>query len=312
MDSHEAGKGTHSPEMKAAHISIAGAGVIFLISLGVGILVDSVTLLLDAGTGLVILCMALFVKRVLRTIANPPDQHYNFGYEKHESLTVAVQNIAIVFTCLIGIVFAVQDIVHSEDIVRYDLPVAATFLTALMSLGLMAYLGRVARRRNSSMLKTAALHWGIDAWFSLGMCAGFLIGLLLARTGHTQISPYLDPVMAILLAVFVMRLPLRALAGNIRELLDGVPNRQIHGKIVQIAEKHKTGFSGIHRIRVRKAGQKTFLDVGFRVKEDRALSEVQRLAEDFEKELAREVPGSDVVVYFQHPGTARPVSGGEG
>jgi cation diffusion facilitator family transporter len=288
--------------MRAAHISIAGAGIIFLISLIVGMMVDSVTLLLDAGTGFVILFMAIFVKGILKKIANPPDQHYNFGYEKYESLTVALQNVAIIFTCLIGIVFAIQDIVHPEDILRYDLPVAATGLITLLSLGLMAYLASVARRRGSSMLGTAALHWGVDASMSLGMFAGFFIGLILVKAGYKELSIYVDPVMAIVLAVLVMRLPIKAFSGNVRELLDGVPSREIHEKITKVAEKHKKGFSGIHRMRVRKAGRRTFLDIGFRVEGDRSLAEVQRLAENFERELTQELPGCDVVVYFKNTG----------
>lgn len=295
-------KGPDACEMKAAHISIVGAGIIFLVSLVVGMMVDSVTLLLDAGTGLVILSMALFVKKILQKIANPPDQQYNFGYEKYESLTVALQNIAIVFTCLIGIVFAIQDIVHPEDILRYDLPVLATGLTTLFSLGLMVYLGGVARRRGSSMLKTAALHWGVDAGMSLGMFAGFFIGLILVRAGHKELSIYVDPVMAIILAALVMRLPLKAFSGNVRELLDGAPSRDIHEKITRIAEKHQKGFSGIHRMRVRKAGKKTFLDIGFNAQGDRSLADVQQLAESFERELTQELPGCDVVVYFKNNG----------
>ncbi|HOW88317.1 MAG TPA: hypothetical protein PKV84_06660, partial [Candidatus Omnitrophota bacterium] len=53
-------------EIKAAQISIAGAVIIFLVSLTVGIMIDSVALLLDAGTGFVILLMTFWVRSIIR------------------------------------------------------------------------------------------------------------------------------------------------------------------------------------------------------------------------------------------------------
>lgn len=286
-------------EVRAAHISIAGAVLIFLISLTIGIMVDSVALLLDAGTGLVILLMAFFVRAIINKISNPPDHRYNFGYEKYEPLTVALQNSAIIFTCVLGLVFAVQDIVHPEDVSRYDLPVAATFLCTVIALALAFYLWRVSKKIGSLMLGTSAKQWFIDSALSAGMFVGFLAGTVLLKLGYSNITPYLDPGMAIALALVLMKFPLQALTGNMCELLDGVPAPDIHEKIAKIVEKHKTNFLGLHRMRARKAGRKTFLDIGFMVHGTLTMEQAQTLAEDFEQELAREVPSCDVVVYFK-------------
>lgn len=292
-------KGLDPRETRAAHLSIMGAATVFLISFVVGLAVDSVALLLDAGAGLVILLMAVFVRTNLEKISNPPDPRYNFGYAKYESLTVLLQNGAILLTCLLGIAFALQDMFHPEDISRYDLPAGAAFVSALCSLMLAFYLGRVAKKTGSAMLRTAALHWRVDASLSFGMCAGFFAGLLLVRAGFVSVSPYVDPVMAILLALVVMRQPLRDLALNAQELLDGVPEPAVHEKIKQAVQKHGTVFQGIHRMRVRKAGRRMFLDVGFKVPAALTLEKAQFLAENFEEQLTREIPGCDVVVYFK-------------
>lgn len=286
-------------EVKAAHLSIAGAAVVFMISAVVGLAVDSVAFLIDAGTGLVILVMAVFVKTNLAKIENPPDPRYNFGYSKYESLTVLLQNGAILLTCLLGIAFAVQDMVHPEDITRYDLPVGAAFVSAACSLALAFYLGRIGKKTGSAMLRTAALHWRVDASLSFGMCAGFFAGLLLVRAGFVSVAVYVDPVMAILLALMVMRQPLRDLAANARELLDSVPEPAIHDKIRGAVQKHGVVFPGLHRIRVRKAGRKMFLDVGFKAPTAWTVDKAQALVEDFEQQLLREIPGCDVVVYFK-------------
>lgn len=289
----------HSSEIRAAHVSIAGAVLIFLISLTVGLLADSVTLLLDAGTGFVILVMSFFVRTNLVKASLPPDPRYNFGYGKYEPFTAACQNSAIIFTCLTGIAFAVQDIIHPENITRYDLPVLAAIVSAIFSLLLAAYVGGVARRSGSSMLKASAMHWLIDGGLSLGMSAGFLGGFFLDRMGLTRIASYVDPVMAITLGLLIMRFPAKVLSGHMRELLDGVPEPVVHEKIRRVIEKHRVHFSGFHRMRIRQAGKKIFLDIGFKAQGDLPLERIQALAENFEKELVREVPACDVVVYFK-------------
>lgn len=286
-------------EIKAAQISIAGAIVIFLISLTIGIMIDSVALLLDAGTGFVILLMTFWVRSIIRKIHSPPDHRYNFGYEKYEPLTMALQNSAIIFTCVIGLAFAVQDIVHPDHIASYGLATVATFGCTIIAIGLAFYLLKVSKETGSQLLKTSAKQWLIDSSLSIGMFAGFFVGFLLLRSGHSNIAAYLDPGLAIALAFAVMRFPLKALAANIRELLDSVPAQKIHEKIVKIVEKHKSNFSGLHRMRIRKAGKKTFLEVGFTVHGAMTIAQAQALAEDFERELAHEVPNCDTVVYFK-------------
>jgi cation diffusion facilitator family transporter len=286
-------------EIKAAQISILGAVIIFLISLTIGIAIDSVALLLDAGTGFVILLMTFWVRSIIRKIHSPPDHRYNFGYEKYEPLTMALQNSAIIFTCVIGLAFAIQDIVHPDHVASYGLATVATFLCTLLAISLALYLLKVSKETGSQLLKTSARQWLIDSSLSIGMFAGFFLGFLLLRSGHSNIAVYLDPGLAIALAFVVMRFPLRALAGNIRELLDSVPTQRIHERITNVVEKHKSSFSGLHRMRVRKAGKKTFLDIGFNVRGSMTVDQAQSLAEDFERELAREVPGCDTIVYFK-------------
>ena len=291
-----------SQQVVAVHASIIGAAVIFLISLVVGILADSIALLLDAGTGMVILFAAFFVRTVINKIESPPDHRFNFGYEKYEPLTVTLQNVAIMVTCLVGAKFAIQDIVHPEDIVRYDIPVAATLVSGIIAMSLGIYIRKVALRIGSSVLRTSAMHWFIDGSLSFSMCAGFIVGLILADAGYGSISHYVDPVMAIVLALIFIKIPFKAVTINVLELLDAIPEKEIHSKIKQIAKNYEPQSLGIRRMRVRKAGRKTFLDIGFAVNENLTVKEANRIAENFKRDIIREVPNADAVVYFEHAG----------
>ena len=60
--------------MLAIHISIAAAILLFLISFVVGIISDSITLLLDASAGLVIILVAILMKKIIKYLLIFKDQ----------------------------------------------------------------------------------------------------------------------------------------------------------------------------------------------------------------------------------------------
>ena len=283
----------------AARISIIGSIILFLISATVGIMVDSITLILDASASLVILVAAILMYFSAKKIHMPPDDLYDFGYHKYEPLTAAVQSGLIIATCVITIKFAIQDIVHAEDTHSYFFPAIATFFSGILGAFIVVYLGRVARRTNSQMVKAASFHWLIDVVLSFSVCAGFCFGLIMQALGYYSITPYIDPVMAILLAVFFISTPVRGGLHNLFELLDAVPVGDVSNKVKKVVSQYKPRAFGVHRLRIRKAGQKIFVDVCFIVDKSLTVLQVEELAEAFERDLKAHLPDCDVVVYFK-------------
>jgi cation diffusion facilitator family transporter len=284
----------------AARISIAGSIILFLISATVGIAVDSITLILDASASLVILAAAFLMNYAVKKIHQPPDDSYNFGYHKYEPLTAAIQSGLIIATCVVSIKFALQDIVHAEDTHSYSLPAIATFFAGLLGLFVTTYLKKIQRKVDSQMLRAAAQHWFIDTVLSFSVCLGFCFGLVMQSLGYTAITPYVDPVMAIMLAVFFISMPVRGGLRNLFELLDAAPLEEgFAGKVKEVVEEYKPRSFGVHRLRIRKAGQRIFVDICFLVKENLTVSQVEELAENFERDLNLKLPGCDVVVYFR-------------
>jgi len=94
-------------QILAVKISILGSVILFLISAGVGVAIDSITLILDAAASLVILLVALLVRQAVQKIHLPADERFNFGYGKYEPLTIAVQGALIIITCAVSIGFAI-------------------------------------------------------------------------------------------------------------------------------------------------------------------------------------------------------------
>lgn len=286
-------------QLFAVHILIAAAAVSFLLSLVVGIICDSVTLLLDASTGLIILISAIVVRLIIEKIHKPPDHLFHFGYHKYEPFTVVMQNIAIIAVCLVSVKFAIQDIIHPENMENYTLTAVCAFVSFVIAMVVSLYIRHVGKKTNSQMLKVSSMHWFVEGLLSLGMLGGFLIGMILTYQGHEKIASYVDPIMAIGLALFLVKLPIGSFINNMFELLDGVPAKDVQEKIKRIIESSKPQSSNVERIRFRKAGEKVFLDVCFEVHGGLTVKEAEVLISDFEKNISREFENCDCIISFK-------------
>ena len=286
-------------QSSAASVSFWGSVILFAVPAAAGLAVDSVTLILDASASLVILAVAFMMNSTIKKIHSPPDEIFNFGYEKYEPFTVVIQGALIITTCVISMKFAVQDMLHHEDIKNYQIPLIASGISVLVGTFIAVFIGATAKKTRSSMMHAASMHWFIDTGMSVGMLGGFYAGSVLKQRGYTEITPFIDPAMAIILALVFILPPLKAMRKNLFELLDAVPSKEVRDRIRKVVEQYKPKMFGVHRLRTRKAGEKVFVEICFIVKEEMTLREAEAIAADFEKDLKAHLPRIDVVAYFK-------------
>ncbi len=292
------------PQPKAVTVAIVFSVIIFLITLLAGIISDSITLLLDASAGFIMVFMAFVLRSSIKKIQMPPDEFFNFGYDKFEPFTVVIQGFMIIISCVIASYFAIQDIVHADDIARYDIPTYVSFVSGVIAVGVALYLRSASLKARSNMLKASSLHWFVDSFFSFAMCLGFLFGFYMYKTGYSHITPYVDPVMALILAISLIWTPLKLIKDNLWQLLDAAPIGNVRSEIEKIAQVHKARAFGINSIRVRRSGEKVFLDICFIIHSHTTMAQAQEFADNFKKDIAEKFPKYDAFVYF-YPETNR-------
>lgn len=105
--------------------------------------------------------------------------------------------------------------------------------------------------------------------------------------------------MAILLALFFISSPIKGGLRNIFELLDAAPVSDISLKIKKTVSKYSHGLLTVNRLRIRKAGQKVFIEACFIAEDNFTIGKVNELAQSFEHDLKSSLPDCDVVVYFK-------------
>lgn len=287
-------------EILANKVSIYASAVFCPFALAVGILTDSMTLMLDAGAWLIGLLTGIFYHYTIKNSMREPDIPYPFGYSKYEPFTVFLEGILISASCIISSVFAVQDIIHPEDLSVYGPALLFTSLTGVAALGVAFYLSNTGKKLKSDILTANGIAWYIDAAFAFGMFAGFGTGKYFQSIGWHTAAMYVDPVMCIILACFLLPGPALLIRRSARELLDASPGGDVTGELIPLANafSHEYELAGVSGLRFRKSGRKLFCDVRYIANGKRTLAEMKQAEVAFQDLVLQKFPQADIRISF--------------
>src|SRR5260221_6568107 len=156
-------------------------------------------------------------------------------------------------------------------------------------------LPHVARKFSSEALEADALNFSPDAWSPIVVIAG--VGLVWA--GETWNLPYLiyaDALAALAVAAVILWVGSRLGRRTVDALLDAAPE----GLQQEIARAiaRMDGVLDVDRIRVRRAGNRHFVDATVSVPRTASLEQVHALSDAIEKRVGEIVP-SDVMVHAE-------------
>ncbi len=201
-----------------------------------------------------------------------PDQDHPYGHGRIETLATVVVGVLLALAAL-GIAWgASQRLLAWQTLTGPATPALAfALLTLVAKEGLYQYTVRVARRIESPLLQANAWHHRSDAISSLVV----LIGIGGALAGW----PWLDPMAAIVVAVFILHMAWRLIFNSAAELIDTALEPQ------QVATIHKAivavpGVKSAHMLRTRKLGNEAAADVHIQVAPRISVSEGHQIADE--------------------------------
>jgi cation diffusion facilitator family transporter len=278
-----------SPQ-RTALMSVAAAAALVAIKLVVGLLAHSLGLIAEAIHSATDLVAALLTFFAVRVAGRPADREHPYGHGKAEHLS-ALGEGAILMLASIVIAFEAIDRLagHGPTVDARWYVIAVVGAVILIDAGRSHTLHRAAHRHSSAALGANALHFTLDLVGSVAV----LIGLVLVRAGY----PQADSIAALLVAGLVLYSAGKLMRGNVRVLMDSasVPAEQTARAAIAGIEETIT----LSRLRMRESGGRHFVDVVIGVEPDADLAHGHAVASSIEEAIARELPGSDVVVHVE-------------
>lgn len=233
----------HAPGRDADRRLLLGAlGLIvafMAVEVVVGLLIDSLALLADAGHMLTDAAAIALALVAIRLAARPASGAYTYGLKRAEILSAQVNGLTLAVLVVVFVVEAVRRLVHPPEVDGGAMALVAA-IGILVNLCAAALLARADRR--SLNIAGAFLHIVTDLIaFVATLVAGFVIYL----TGWAQADAVATLVVAALMAVAAYRL----LRDSARIFLEASP-RGIEPDAVEEGIRGVEGVTDVHELHV--------------------------------------------------------------
>ncbi len=227
----------------------------------------------------------------------PPDAEHPYGHRKFE--TIAALSISfLLFLTSLQLLQAAWERLRRHTSPQIDLwTVVALLLAMVIQAGTSYYELRAGKRLKSEVLVADALHTRASILVSLSV----LLGLIFVRLGFLQA----DPIVAILVAMFIAKIGVDILRETIPVLVDQAPidPRQIADIVQGVG-----GVESFHRVRSRGAEGSAAVDLHVRISPQRTVQQADAIASEVRRRLLALDSITDVTVHMEAQRETKPAA----
>ncbi len=278
--------------LRFAMLSVVAAVTTIGLKAAAYAITGSIGLLSDALESLANLVAALVALYALWVAARPADEEHTYGHTKAEYFSSGFEGLLIVVAAVGIVVAAVRRFFEPQPIQEPALGLAVNGLAAVVNLGVARVLRRVGKRHESITLEADAQHLMADVWTSLGVIVG--VGAAVA-TGWNR----LDPIVAMAVALNVLRSGFRLLDRSMHGLLDTSLPEDTLREIKTILDAHSDAGVRYHALRTRQAGARRFISFHILVPGSWTVQRGHDLLERIEEQIRAAVPHSVVDTHLE-------------
>jgi cation diffusion facilitator family transporter len=277
-------------KVSIARLSIVSNTLLILMKLTVGILSGSVSILSEAIHSSMDLLAAIIAFFSVRVSDYPPDSRHPYGHGKIENISGVIEALLIFIAAIWIIVEAVRKLLGDKiELDSIALGSLVMLISALVNIIVSRKLYKVARATNSVALEADALHLKTDVYTSLGVAVG--LGLIMI----TKIN-WLDPAIAILVALFIIREAYLLLTKAFTPLLDTAWETT---EIEELETKLNALEVSYHDLRTRVAGNYRFIDIHIQIPEDVSVGKAHKYCDKIENELRKIYENLTVTIHVE-------------
>ena len=276
--------------------SVGSALVLVALKVILAAVTGSLGVLSEALHSILDLVAAVITYLSVRVADKPADAEHLYGHGKVESFSAFVETALLVLTAIYIIWEAFNRLLFSQVHIRPSLA-AIGILSVCVGIDFVRAraLRRVARKHPSEALEADALHFSTDVWSTLVVIVG-ITGAWLGINYHLPWLGMLDAVAALGVAAVIIWIGSRLGKRTIEALLDVAP-LGLRERIASAVDETE-GVLKTERVRVRRAGQRYFVDVTISVPRSASLEQAHAASDAVERSIERIVP-ADVVVHVE-------------
>jgi len=281
---------------RAALLSVGSATLLVFLKAFLVVRTGSLGVLSEALHSGLDLIAAVITFLSVRMSDQPADERHLYGHGKFENFSAFVEAGLLALTALYIVYEAFDRLFFRTVHIQPSLMAMLVLLGALsIDLTRARALKQAAKKFSSEALEADALHFSTDVWSTTVVIVG--VGLVWA--GETWDLPglvYADALAGLTVAAVILWVGSQLGRRTLDALLDAAP-KGLQQEIA-VALERMEGVLGVLRVRVRRAGNRHFVDATVTVPRSASLEQVHALSDAIEKRIGEIVP-SDVMVHVE-------------
>lgn len=275
-----------SREKEIYKVTLCGGAVNLLLlvfKFVAGVTAHSSAMIADAVHSLSDFVTDIVVIAFVRISGKPQDEDHEYGHGKYETFATALIGAALLFVGVGIFADSASGIVGFMRGERLEAPGMLAFVAALVSVlskeAVYRYTVIKGRRLNSKAVIANAWHHRSDALSSIGTMAGIGGAIFLGDSWRV-----LDPLAALVVSLFVIRVAWQLVKPSIDELLEKSLPKEMEDTITAVILSFK-GVRSPHHLRTRYIGNTIAIEVHIRLDGSMTLSEAHDITKRIEAAL---------------------------
>jgi cation diffusion facilitator family transporter len=284
-----------STKAGAAKLLIGVVVGLIVIKVVVSWLTGSISILAQAADSLFDLFAGIITFFAIRIAAKPADAEHPYGHGKVEDIAGVVQGILIFVAGGLIIYSAIGRIITKHySIELTEAGIAVMAVSIVVSIFLSRHLLSVSRATGSVALEANARNITIDVYSA----SAVLVGLAIVRFTGPRLN-IIDPILAIGVAIYILKVALDTIRKPISGLLDEKLPPSQEAVIEDILKKHSREVSGFHSLRTRRAGSQSYVDLHLVMAGDISLEQAHQICDRIESEIQSTLHEASVIIHCE-------------
>lgn len=276
----------------AAGLSITSNAFIIITKLIAGMVSGSISIISEAIHSLSDFLASVLTFFAVTRSAEPADKEHPFGHGKYEDMSGFIEGGLIIFAGCFIIFESANKLIKGYTLQTESmLGIYVMAFAVVANFAVSRYLFYVAKKSDSVSLLADAEHLSTDIFSSLGV----LVGLVLIKI--TGIAA-LDPIVALIVAVIILKAGFTISKETLNNLLDGSLPQDDIKKIETILKSNKV-IKGFKNIKGRKSGQYKDIELTLLFNPDMKISCAHSICDQIESEIKKELGNVSTIIHAE-------------
>lgn len=263
--------------IKASSVAIAGNIFLTVFNFVVGTLSGSSALIAESAHTLSDVLTSVIAFVGFKIGMKPADEDHQYGHGRAEPLVgllIVVFLAVVAYEILSGVYVKLTS---GNPLVAPEITAALMAVVGIVvNIILTKYLISAGERINSPAIIADGHHQKVDIF----SCVAILMGVIGSQLGY----PFLDPLVAIFIALIVIKTAIEIGIENVNTLMGKLPSKSII-KEIETATMTVSGVNGIHGVKINPMGPYCSAVLHIELSGDLKLKEAHIIAHKVEKQI---------------------------